>query len=90
MQFLTPTGAMRAWWAIVITIVALVVAVLLSIGYTVDRQRRSDQRWCDLLGALIQPQPTTPPATPQEQRGRLVTEKIRQLYKEFGCKPKSG
>lgn len=84
-QFLTPTGAMRMWSAVVTTIVALAAAVVLSIGYTAARQRESDQRWCALLSTLIVPQPTTPPQTPQEARGRRVTEQIRQLHRELGC-----
>jgi hypothetical protein len=89
MHVFTPTGAVRAWASILMVIVGFGLALGLTIGYVAQTRREDDRRWCDLLGTFLTPQPTTPPQTPQEARGRLVTEKIRQLYHEFGCPPKS-
>lgn len=61
------------------------LALGLTIGYVAHNRRQDDRRWCDLLGALITPQPTSPPQTPQEVRGRAITEQIRRLYGELGC-----
>lgn len=61
------------------------LALGLTIGYVAHNRRQDDRRWCDLLGALITPQPTSPPQTPQEVRGRGITEQIRRLYGELGC-----
>jgi hypothetical protein len=85
MHVFTPTGAVRAWASILMVIVGFGLALGLTIGYVAKTRRIDDQRWCALLGTLVTPQPTTPPQTPQEARGRKVTEQIRQLYHELGC-----
>jgi hypothetical protein len=82
----TPTGAIRAWATILMVILGFGLALGLTIGYVVDQQHKADARWCALLGSLVTPQPTTPPATPQEVRGRQITEQVRTLYREMGCR----
>lgn len=76
---LTSTGAFRAWWSIVMV---LLVAVLIAIGgvlYTGHAQRRSDQRWCDLLRSLDQPGQTT------TVRGREIQRQIHELRQKLRC-----
>lgn len=85
MHVFTPTGAIRAWATILMLILGFGLALGLTIGYVAQTRRVDDRRWCALLGTLVTPQPTTPPQTPQEQRGRVVTEQIRRLYHELGC-----
>jgi hypothetical protein len=77
---LTATGAFRAWWSIAMV---LAVAVLIAIGgvlYTNHAQRRSDQRWCDLLSSLDQPQ-----APPTTDRGARIQQQIHELRQELRC-----
>lgn len=62
---LTPTGAVRAGWTGVMVIVAVFIAVGLSIGFTL-RQREDDNRtWCELLPILDTPVPTPSPGASQ-------------------------
>jgi len=80
-QPLTATGALRAWWAVGMVLIAAVLAAGLSIAYTAQTQRLADQRWCALLLTLdapAGPQPTTP-------RGRVVQDRIHELAGELGC-----
>lgn len=81
-RFLTPTGAMRAWWALVVTIVSLCSAVGLSIGYTARSVQRSDRQWCELLRSLDQPLPS---ATPVTDRQRGIARQIHQIRVGKGC-----
>jgi hypothetical protein len=81
-HFLTPTGAMRAWWAVVVTIVSLGAAVTLSIGYTAQAVRRSDQQWCELLRSIDVPLPSGSPAT---QRTRDFARQVHALRVKKGC-----
>jgi histone deacetylase complex regulatory component SIN3 len=85
LHVLTPTGALRAAPALLLTVVAFGLALALTIGYVAAARARDDRRWCALLDTISQPQPSTPPQTPQEARGRRVTEQIRQLRTQFGC-----
>jgi hypothetical protein len=85
MHVFTPTGAVRAWASILMVIVGFGLALGLTIGYVAKTRRDDDRRWCALLSMLVAPQPTTPPQTPQEARGRKVTEQIRKLYHDLGC-----
>jgi hypothetical protein len=82
----TPTGAIRAWASVLMVVLGFGLALGLTIGYVVDQQHKADARWCALLGSLITPQPSTPPQSPQEVRGRQVTEQIRTLYRQLGCR----
>jgi hypothetical protein len=85
MSVFTPSGAVRAWASILMVIVGFGLALGLTIGYVARARREDDRRWCALLSTLVTPQPTTPPQTPQEARGRKVTEQIRKLYHDLGC-----
>lgn len=81
----TPTGALRPWATLLMLILGFGLALGLTIGYVARTRAQDDQRWCSLLHTLITPQPTSPPQTPQEARGRAVTDQIRRLHAEFGC-----
>lgn len=81
----TPTGALRAGPALLVTILGIGLALGLTIGYVAHSRARDDRRWCQLLGTFLAPQPAGPPATPQEARARQITEQIRQLYHQLGC-----
>lgn len=81
-RFLTPTGAFRAWWAVALTIVALLVAVFASIGYTARSVRHSDQQWCDLLRGIDQPLPSNSPTT---ERQRQFVNTVHRLRVDKGC-----
>lgn len=85
MHVFTPTGALRAGPALLVTVAGFALALGLTIGYVAHVRAQDDHRWCALLATLVAPQPTTPPATPQEARGRQITEAMKQLYREFGC-----
>lgn len=78
--FLTKTGAIRAWWSLLMVLLMAIAVGVACVGYTQHAQRQSDQRWCDLMTTLDQPQV---PAT--SQRGRAVQQQIHQLRSELGC-----
>lgn len=77
---LTPTGALRAPWAVLMILVTGVMIAVGGIMYTTHNQRVADRRWCELLRALSNPTPQ--PDTP---RGRDLLSEYRRLHREFGC-----
>jgi hypothetical protein len=77
---LTPTGAFRAWWSVVMVLVTAVLIAGLNVLYTTHVQRESDRQWCDILASLDAPQ--TPATTP---RGREVQRQIHDLREKKGC-----
>ena len=79
-RFLTPTGALRAWWAIFMVLVTAILVAGAAVLYTNRAQRESDQRWCALLASLDQPE--TPATT---ERGRQIQIQIHQLRRDLGC-----
>jgi hypothetical protein len=82
MRALTETGALRAWWAIFMVLVAAVLIAAAGVAYTARAQRESDQRWCPLLSIIDQP--SRPPAqTPEAAQGRVELHKLRH---DLGCK----
>lgn len=82
MHVITPTGAIRARWSVLMVLIAALLIGLLSIGYTAYQQRQADQRWCPLL-ALVD-QPARPPAqTPEAAQARQTLHKLRH---DLGCK----
>jgi hypothetical protein len=84
-RVVTPTGALRAGPALLVTIAGFAVALALTIGYVAHTRQQDDRRWCQLLSTLIAPQPAGPPATAQEARGRQITEQLDRLYHDLGC-----
>lgn len=80
MPILTPTGALRAWWALMMVLIAAVLISSAGVVYTNRVQREADKRWCALLITLDDPQ--VPPTT---ERGRRVQIQIHQLRHRLGC-----
>ncbi|HEY9367007.1 hypothetical protein [Streptomyces sp.] len=91
MGVFTPTGALRARWAVLMVLVAAVLVGAANVVYTGHVQQQSERRqeqarqeaerrWCPLLATLDQP---GVPAT--TERGRVVQEQIHQLRIETGC-----
>lgn len=80
MPIITETGALRAWWAM---LMVLLVAVLVAGGcivYTNYVQRESNRRWCDVMVTLdTQTTPATTPAAVDFRR------KIHKLRLSLGC-----
>lgn len=76
----TPTGALRAKWAILMVLVAAVLAAGSSWIYTAHQQRESDQRWCALLATL-----DTPGAPAETERGRQIQRQVHELRRSLGC-----
>jgi hypothetical protein len=81
-RVLTPTGAFRAWYAVLVVVVACVASAGASIGYTAQSVHRSDQQWCDLLRSLDQPLPTSPPPT---DRQVIIARQMHALRVGKGC-----
>lgn len=76
----TPTGALRARWAIFMVLVAAVLAAGSSWVYTAHQQHESDRRWCALMATLDDP--GTPPGT---ARGRKIQQQVHELRRSLGC-----
>lgn len=82
---LTASGALRAWWAVGMVVVAAVLVSGIGIAYTAVTQRQADRRWCSLLLTLDSPgvpRPTTP-------RGVQIQDRIHALSVELGCSPRT-
>jgi hypothetical protein len=88
---LTPTGAIRASWAVLMVLLSSVLVAAACIVYTghvarqteqrQDRARmEADQRWCPLLDALDQPR-----VPPETERGRQIQREIHRLRTQTGC-----
>lgn len=80
MPILTQTGALRAWWALLMILVAAVLAAGACVLYTQHVQQESNRKWCALLTSLDQPE--VPPTT---ERGRQVQQQIHDLRLGLGC-----
>lgn len=75
--------SLRRIYAITVVVLVgflFVGALVASTAYTRHVQRESDQRWCDLLQSLDQPQ--TPPST---ERGARIQQQIHDLRRELRC-----
>ena len=87
---MTPTGAIRAVWTLVLIAVVFAVLLALSIGYTNHVQHQSDQQnrmalqkseqvWCGIL-LLILHTPTVPNPVQLEFRTQMAI-----LARSYGC-----
>lgn len=79
-RILTPTGALRAWWALAMIVVMSIVTAGVCIFYTAHQQRTSDQRWCQLMVSLDDPQ-----IPPPNERARVIEQELHDLRHKFGC-----
>jgi hypothetical protein len=82
LHVLTATGAMRAWFTIVVLIAGFGAALGLTIGYTARAVHRSDQQWCELLRGIDQPLPS---GTPITKRTRDFAHNVHVLRVRKGC-----
>lgn len=79
--FLTKTGAIRAWWSLLMVLVAAVVVGVACITYTSHVQQQSDARFCPVL--ILSDRPAVrPPQTPDEVKARQALHKLRL---DLGC-----
>lgn len=72
----------RLWYAILSLVVACVVIAGVSVQYANYVDRKSNQRWCDLLSTLDDAYKSSPPQSPA---GEKVAADIARLRKDFGC-----
>ncbi|MFC9973530.1 hypothetical protein ACFVH6_21815 [Spirillospora sp. NPDC127200] len=90
-RILTPTGAIRATWAVLMVLVSALLVAGACIVYTghvareterrqEQERQEADRRWCSLLTRLDQPQ--TPATT---ERGAAIQRDIHQLRGDLGC-----
>lgn len=80
MSIFTPTGALRARWAVLMVLVVAVLISLSGIFYTGYVQRENNRKWCDVMTTLDRQ--TTPANSPQAVDFR---RKIHRLRLGLGC-----
>ena len=66
-----------------IILLSLIMTGFAMVSYISYAQSRSDQRWCDLLNGIDQP---NVPAT--TERARIAQRQIHKLRVDFGCTDK--
>lgn len=81
-KLLTPTGALRASWAVFIVLLASVGCAALCVAYTAREQARSDRQWCDLLRSLDAPLQKSPVPTARQV---AIAQEIHALRQGKGC-----
>lgn len=85
---LTPTGAMRAWPAVLLTAVGMGLAMILMFGYVRKVDQQNDQRdirrqreICGLLRAVAGPD-ASPPA---DARAAAIAAELHRYAHAIGC-----
>lgn len=68
--------------AIVSVLVAMFVAVGLSVGYTAYSRKQDDRQWCALVSTLDDTYRQQPPTT---DLGRQIAAEMHRLRQRFGC-----
>lgn len=76
------TPMIRLWYAVTSLVVACVVIAGVSIQYANYVDRKSNQRWCQMLSQIDDSYKAKPPTTDQ---GRRFADTIHQLRVDFGC-----
>lgn len=79
---LTATGAVRAGWTGVIVVVAMFLAIGLSVGFTLNQRAEDNHTWCELLPVLDTPVPTPSDGAspgPLNQREQQITRAIHDI-----------
>jgi hypothetical protein len=79
-SLITPTGALRARWSVLMVLVTAVLISGASILYTGYQQRENNRKWCDVMTTLDRQ--NTPATTPQSVDFR---RKIHKLTIGLGC-----
>jgi hypothetical protein len=80
MPILTETGALRAWYALLMVLLAAALLVVVNIAYTAYAQEENNRKWCDVMTTLDTQ--NTPATTPQAVDFR---RKIHKLRLGLGC-----
>jgi hypothetical protein len=80
MGIVTPTGALRARWSVLMVLFTAVLISGASILYTGYQQREANRKWCDVMTTLDRQ--NTPATTPQSVDFR---RKIHKLTIGLGC-----
>lgn len=80
MPFLTTTGALRAWWALLMVLVSAFLVAGACVLYTQHVQQENNRKWCDVMTTLDRQ--STPATTPQSVDFR---RKIHELRLSLGC-----
>lgn len=79
-RVITPTGALRAWWAVLMVMVAAGLTAGACIAFTVHTERETARQSCGLLVILDKPLPPTAP-----QRSREILREIHAWRVRAGC-----
>ena len=72
----------NGWRVLVACLVAAIGASAVSIIYSNEAARQSEQRWCGVVTTLDDAYRQSPPQTPA---GQKIARDIRQLRADFGC-----
>jgi len=72
----------NGWRVLVAVLLAAVASSAVSIIYSNEAARQSEQRWCGVVSTLDDAYRQTPPQTPA---GQKIARDIRQLRADFGC-----
>lgn len=62
--------------------ICLVIGIMASFQYANYVDRRSNQKWCDLVGLFNDTYVANPPTT---DTGKKIAVKMRQIEDEFNC-----
>lgn len=76
------TPMIRLWYAISALVVSCLVVAGVSVQYANYVDRKSNQRWCQLLSTLDDTNTDQPPRGPA---GEQFARDISQLRTDFGC-----
>lgn len=66
----------------IVTFLVLVVGILAAFQYANYVDRRSNQKWCDLVGLFNDAYVANPPNT---ETGKKIAIKMREIEQEFKC-----
>lgn len=84
------TPLIRLWYAVIALVVSCLVIAGISVQYSNYVDRKSNQRWCELLATMDDAYKANPPRTDAGQR---MAAELRRLRVDFGCAnfdPKEG
>lgn len=76
------TPMIRLWYAVTALVLSCLVVAGVSVQYANYVDRKSNQRWCELLATLDDAYRATPPRSPA---GKKVASDVVRLRKDFGC-----